>query len=141
VATVFVDTGALYALADISDQNHETASNYFQRVAPVGRMLTTDYVFVETWFLIRARLGRPAALKFWDSMTSGVITVVGVSSVDLVRAREIAKAWADQDFSLVDCSSFAVMERLKLSEAFAFDVHFQIYRKSPKRDEAFLVVP
>ena len=29
------------------------------------------------------------------------------------------------DFSFTDCSSFAVMERLKIDTAFTFDMHFK----------------
>jgi hypothetical protein len=38
-----------------------------------GDLVTSDYVFVESWCLIRARLGRGAAMKYWDAMQSNVV--------------------------------------------------------------------
>jgi predicted nucleic acid-binding protein len=80
-------------------------------------------------------------MRFWDAMETGVVQVLGVRSDDLVNARAIARAWPDQDFSLVDCTSFAVMEGRGLEEALAFDAHFRVYRYGEARRRAFRVVP
>ncbi|MCU0727124.1 MAG: hypothetical protein MUE73_15285 [Planctomycetes bacterium] len=45
------------------------------------------------------------------------------------------------DFSLVDCTSFAVMERHGIEEAFALDDHFRLYRYGPGRRRSFGVLP
>jgi len=37
------------------------------------------------------------------------------------------RVYTDKTFSYVDCSSFAVMERLRITAAFAFDPHFEQY--------------
>ena len=137
---IFVDTGAFYALADKGDTNHAAALTIFEARGTAGELCTSDYVFVESWCLIRARLGRAAAMRFWDAMQSEVVKTYGISSQDLGRARAIASEWPDQDFSLVDCSSFALMERLRVDEALAFDRHFGIYRFGPGRQRAFRIV-
>ena len=139
VPALFVDTGAFYAAADVSDRHHAAAESTFRMRGPAGDLLTSDYVFVETWCLLRARLGRAAAMAFWDALGSGVVRVLGVTSQDLVRARAIARSWKDQDFSLVDCTSFALMEREHVEEAFAYDGHFAVYRFGPNRRRAFRV--
>ena len=46
----------------------------------------------------------------------------------------------DQDFSLVDRTSFAVMERLGLERAASFDEDFAVYRWGPGRRRAFDVL-
>jgi predicted nucleic acid-binding protein len=139
VPAIFVDTGAFYAVADRGDRNHATATSVFEARGMAGDVVTSDYVFVESWCLIRARLGREAAMQFWDAMRSGIVTMHGVTSEDLAGARAIAGAWPDQDFSLIDCTSFALMERLRLDEALAFDSHFRIYRYGGRRERAFRV--
>jgi len=139
VPAIFVDTGAFYALADSSDRNHRMAISLFEARGTAGDTVTSDYVFVESWCLIRARLGRPAALRFWDAMQSDVVRTYGVTSLDLLNARAIAASWPDQDFSLIDCTSFALMERLGLDEALAFDSHFRVYRYGARRERAFRV--
>ena len=51
-------------------------------------------------------------MKYWDAMETGVVQVLGVRSEELVHARVIARDWHGQDFSLVDCTSFAVIIKL-----------------------------
>ena len=47
------------------------------------------------------------------------------SSPDLEdQARQILRKYDDQDFSYVDAVSFALMQEIKITEAFAFDRHF-----------------
>ena len=137
---IFVDTGAFYALADAGDRNHSTARSVFEARGMAGDLVTSDYVFVESWCLIRARLGRGAATKYWDAMQSDVVKTYGVTTKDLSSARAIASSWPDQDFSLIDCTSFALMERLRLDEALAFDRHFRVYRYGLRRERAFRII-
>ena len=130
---------SFYAVADESDRNHGAARSVFEARAAAGDLVTSDYVFVESWCLLRARLGRTAAIRFWDAMQTGVVRVFGVTSADVVHARRIVADWPDQEFSLVDCTSFALMERLHFDEALAFDAHFRTYRHGPGRKLAFRV--
>lgn len=123
----FVDTSGFYALADRSDRHHLAARSALSRRAG-SEWITTDHVVVETWLLVRARLGYRPALRFWDDLAAGLATVAGISSADLGHARAIAGAWRDQEFSFVDCTSFAFVERLGLTQAVAFDAHFRIFR-------------
>lgn len=138
---LFVDTGGFYAVADADDRGHETATPVFEARGRAGDLVTSDYVFVESWCLIRARLGRPAAMGFWDAMAAGTVRVLGVGSDDLRRARAIVREWADQDFSLVDATSFALIERHGIAEALALDGHFRVFRAGPRRSRALRVLP
>ncbi len=54
--------------------------------------------------------------------------MVAVTPNDEERAWDIFSKYRDQDFSFVDCTSFAVMERIKLSTAFSFDRHFSVMK-------------
>jgi len=114
-------------LADRSDRHHLAARSALARRGG-SEWITTDHVMVETWLLVRARLGYTVALRFWDDLAGGLATVAGVSSNDLSRARAIAREWRDQEFSFVDATSFAFIERLGLMSALAFDTHFRIFR-------------
>src|SRR5262245_43018405 len=141
VAALFVDTGAFYAVADRSDSHHQEAEAVFRHRSTAGDLVTTDHVMVESWILLRAHLGRDAAMRFWDAMETGVVKVLGVTSADFVHARRIAREWPDQPFSMVDCTSFAAMERSNIREAFAFDRHFRIYRYGAGRPMSFRIIP
>jgi predicted nucleic acid-binding protein len=141
MSALFVDTGAFFATADTSDRHHEAAKATFVARGTAGDLVTSDHVVIETWYLLRSRLGRPAAMRFWDAMETGVVKVIGITSEDFVQARQIARRWPDQAFSIVDCTSFAAMERLRITQAFAFDKHFGLYRYGKARNRAFEMVP
>jgi predicted nucleic acid-binding protein len=49
-------------------------------------------------------------------------------------------SWRDQDFSVVDRTSFAVMQRLGIERAASLDEHFAIFRFGVKRRRSFTVV-
>ena len=103
-------------------------------------LVTSDHVLVETWLLLRHRLGRHAAEGFWRSLSHGAARVESVGPADLDVAWEIGTAFADQDFSLVDRTSFAVMRRLGLVRVASFDDHFAVFRFGPGGRQAFDVL-
>jgi predicted nucleic acid-binding protein len=138
---MLVDTGAWYAVADTSDRHHEEASRFYAEHAGQTSFLTTDLIVAETWALLTAHLGRAAALTFWQTLRDTRIPISTVEPVDLEAAWHIAQAFSDQAFSFVDCATFALMERLGIHEAFAFDAHFLVYRFGPGRERAFRRFP
>lgn len=135
--TIFVDIGAWYSLADRADRHHEAASAFYLAQAGHAQLVTSSLVLSETFTLLSARLGRAAALRFWDALREARIDVVAVDSADLEAAWRLAQAFPDQGFSVTDCTSFAVMERLGIEDAFAFDAHFLVYRYGRSRGKAF----
>jgi len=136
---IFVDTGAFYALADKTDKYHQRAAKYYNKVYQPGLFITSNFVFSESWTLIHHKLGKPAARAFWRKIRSGIIFLHHINPIDLERGWEISNKYNDQDFSLVDCTSFAVMERLKIYKAFTFDSHFSLFRT--KTNQAFICQP
>jgi predicted nucleic acid-binding protein len=63
-----------------------------------------------------------------------------VGPADLETAWQIGLDWKDQDFSIVDRTSFAVMRRLGMERAASLDDHFAIFRFGPKRRQSFTIV-
>ncbi len=139
--SILVDTGAWYALADASDRHHAEARAFYEEHAGRVSLLTTDLIMGETWTLLNAHLGRPAALRFWGGLRELNVPIVTPEPSDLEAAWRIAQAFPDQAFSLVDCATLAVMERLGVSEAFAFDAHFLVYRYGADLQRAFRCLP
>lgn len=135
--SLFVDTSAFYATLDRSDRWNARAKELLVRAEP---LLTTDHVLFETWRLARDRSGYTAAERFWGSLRRGVVTIEHVTPTDLDTAWRIGEAFADQQFSMVDRTSFAVMERLGIHRAVAFDDDFAVYRFGPRRERAFEVL-
>jgi len=135
--SLFVDTSIWYAAADKSDEGNVPA----KAVLSAGeQLITTDHVLVETWTLIHHRLGKRAAERFWEVLRSGSATVETVVAADLDSAWEIGKVYRDQDFSIIDRTSFAVMQRLGVERVASLDDHFAVFRYGPNRRFAFTVV-
>lgn len=135
--SLFVDTSVWYAAADAADRSNARAKEILAAGDP---LVTTDHVLVETWTLLRWRLHRSAAEAFWRGIRSGVASLEPVGPADLQAAWTIGLDFPDQDFSLVDRTSFAVMERLGLERAASFDDDFAVYRWGPGRRYAFEVI-
>jgi uncharacterized protein len=135
--SLFVDTSAWYAAADRADRSHRRATTVLARGED---LVTTDHVLVETWLLLHHRLGRRAAERFWEGLRSGVASVEPVVPADLEVAWAVADRFPDQDFSIVDRTSFASMLRLGLRRVATFDDGFAVFRFGPGRRLAFEVV-
>ena len=135
--SIFVDTSMWYAAADSSDASNRRAKTILKADES---LVTTDHILVETWTLLHHRLGRDAAERFWDGLRSGIADVEAVGMADLEAAWQMGLAWKDQDFSLVDRTSFAVMRRLGIERAASLDEHFAIFRFGPRNRHAFTVV-
>ncbi len=100
-------------------------------------LVTSDHVLAETWRLIHHFLSAHAAEAFWEGLRSGVATIEQTTSADLEAAWAIGRRFPDQDFSLVDRTSFALMERLGIRQVISFDDDFAIFRYGRNRNNAF----
>jgi uncharacterized protein len=135
--TLFVDTSAWYAAADPDDHNSTRA----KEILGAGEaLLTTDHVLVESWLLVRRRLGSAAAERLWEGLRSGLATLESVGAADLQAAWSIGQLFSKHDFSIIDRTSFAVMERLGVHSVATFDSDFAVYRFGRDRRRAFTVV-
>jgi predicted nucleic acid-binding protein len=133
--SVFVDTSAWFAASNRKDRYHQRALDL---MSGPDELVTSSFVVVETWLLLNSRLGFGAAEKFvtwW-----GAATLEFVKPVDFDYARQMPEGFGDQFFSLVDRTSFALMERLGISRAISFDDDFVVYRYGPGRGQAFEVL-
>ena len=102
--------------------------------------VTTDHVLVETWLLLNSRSSHAAAERFWHGLRRGVADVETVNAHDIEAAWLIGESFSDQSFSLIDRTSFAVMQRLGLTQVASLDDDFAIYRYGRARDKAFEVL-
>jgi len=124
--SVFVDTGAWYALADRTDQHHTRAvKKYPALLKQHPHLTTTNLVVAETYILIRRALGHQSAISFLNNLSSSPrITKIYSDTTLEFKAEKILAKYQDQDFSYTDAVSFAAMRELKIGKAFAFDSHF-----------------
>jgi predicted nucleic acid-binding protein len=126
---VFVDTSALVALADRDDQFHAAAT---QKLSLLRRerlpQVITNYILAETYTRLRRLLGLPATLQFGYGVrrliSEGQISLIYADPALDEAAWDIFHHYADQDFSFVDCTSFAWLRTAGEVTVFAFDDHF-----------------
>lgn len=119
----FVDTSFWVALALSRDERHATAVA-LSRSGP-GPLTTTNHVLGETWTFLRRRDSHLVAMQFLRGARR--LKLLAVQHVDEAIERE-AWRWLERHderpYSFVDSTSFAVMRRLRLREALAFDGDF-----------------
>jgi len=135
---LFVDTSIFYAAVDSSDASNRKAKSI---LASEEALSTSNLVLAESWNLIHNKIGRAAAERFWGGARRSALEIEPVTSSDLDQAWQSGIDWPDQDFSLVDRTSFALMQRLGITSVATLDSDFAIYRYGPRRKRIFTVVP
>lgn len=116
--SAFVDTSAFFATLDRDDRH---SARVAERLASEESLIATDHVLFETWRLTRDRLGQGVADRFWAAL-------------------RIGESFPDQSFSIVDRTSFTVMERLGVHRAISLDDDFAVYRFGGRRERAFEIL-
>jgi len=125
---VFVDTGAFYSLLDRSDAFHEDTTRCLKQFAKEKvSLVTSNFIIGESHALILTRLGPAQGRSFLKTILQGRVAIERVSEADEERAREIIFKQKDKTYTYTDATSFAMMERLEIRKAFAFDRHFVQY--------------
>jgi uncharacterized protein len=126
VRTVFVDTSAFVALRNESEIEHERARTTLAGLLADGvSLFTSNYVFAETYTALMVRVGREEAIEWGRRFrASGAIELVRLDQEVEDEAWEILERHSDKNWSYVDATSFALIERDGGGEAFALDTHF-----------------
>jgi predicted nucleic acid-binding protein len=123
-----VDTSAWYALIDTGERARPRVARAL-REAIEGRyrIITTNLIVAETHALLLRRFGRDVALAFLREIRSEPNVVVESTreAEDLARLDWLER-FEDQDFSLTDAVSFAVMSERRISKALTLDPHFSV---------------
>lgn len=120
---IFIDTSALYALADRTQQQHARAADLFDQAGSAGEtFLTHNYVLSETIALIEHRLGRKLALRVAESSHFFAIEWITADIHDQALAR--LRRSRNRGAGFIDQVSFLVMRKHRVDTAFAFDRDF-----------------
>ncbi|MBU2214284.1 PIN domain-containing protein [Patescibacteria group bacterium] len=125
---IFCDTSAVIALANKKDQYHNQAAKKLKSFlkVPDNTLLVTTHILAETVTRVQQKVSKDAAIKVGNMlMQNPRIEIMNPPNSIIEKAWSIFQKYKDQDFSLVDCISFAVMQDLKIKKAFAFDKHFK----------------
>ena len=127
-AEVFVDTSAWYPLIVARHPDHARLGTALRElIHDHRRLVTTNLVVAETHALLLRRVGRAAALTFVQTVDEPPNVVVRSSrELEAAAERNWLARYDDQDFSLADAVSFAVMTDRGIREALTLDRHFAV---------------
>jgi predicted nucleic acid-binding protein len=125
-AELFVDTSAWYALALPKDPAHARLARALrERVGHGVRVVTTNLIVAETQALLLRRVGRGPAEAFARVVrASPNLVVTSTPELEAAALDEWIARCEDQDLSLTDAVSFAVMAERGIRDALTQDRHF-----------------
>jgi predicted nucleic acid-binding protein len=123
---LFADTSGWIALFDKSDKYHRPAAQMLQSLKGQNLFfLTSDYILDETLTHLLYTSGRQVAISFgrWI-VTSSYVEITRVNEEIWTAAWKMFQAFHDKEWAFTDCTSFVLMQRRYLWQAFTFDHHF-----------------
>jgi predicted nucleic acid-binding protein len=119
----FLDSSAIYALADRNDTDHENVLGFYRERAT--EYLTHEVILLEAFSLIAKRLHKEAAIDWIDALKrSPRLNIVPPSPELIERGWQRCARFADKEWDWIDCISFEFMEANRLRDALSLDHHF-----------------
>lgn len=122
--SAFVDTSALYALLVRTEEGHADVSGAFERLLrDSSDLVTSNYVLVETVALLQRRFGLDAV----RDLEARLVPLLAVRWIDQplhARSMERMRRANRRGLSLVDCTSFTLMDADGIEIALALDQDF-----------------
>jgi uncharacterized protein len=120
----FADTSYYIALLSERDQHHDKAVTLAQALD--GQVVTTDFVLVEVGNWLSQSADRPLFLELLDMLAADPQTaVIPATRMLFEEGCALFARRKDKNWSLTDCTSFAVMHQQGLQEALTADHHFE----------------
>jgi predicted nucleic acid-binding protein len=138
MAAILVDTGILYAMADIDDAWHESVKTFLQNMTDA--LLVPLTVLPEICYLLNTHLGQESERKLIASIIQGELKIEGMTHDDFRRSFQLLETYSDMNIGFVDASVVAIAERLKIHRILSTDrKHFSIIR--PRHCQTFDLLP
>ncbi len=131
--SIFVDTAGWACLLLSGDVHNKLAAHYYSSAyreaqrSKFPTIVTSNYVLSELVAVITSRKIelRQSAIKFVNILQSEVhVTVIHIDKDTDQLGWDKLKMYTDKHWSLVDATSFILMERLMIKNALTTDVHF-----------------
>lgn len=128
--SILLDTGALVALLDKSEKNHEACKVFFREFK--GKFITTEPVLTEALYLLGPSVSaQKICIEF---ILRGGATLVPQSASSLVRAGELIGKYHDVPMDFADATLVTLAEETGSTEIFTLDRRgFTVYRIHGKK--------
>lgn len=126
---LFVDTSAWAALASRRDSNHQSALQVRNQIVGQYVLVTSNYVLDELYTLLLMNIGYLACVKFKQQLDA--LQTKELLTIEWITEERSTASWqtferfnSDKEWSFTDCTSYALMKELEMTEVFTFDHHF-----------------
>lgn len=127
--SLFVDTSGWASLFVRNQPHYLQADRYFRlAVQQQKRIVTTNYLIAELVALLNSPLQIPRLQIFTivDAIkTVSYVEIIYIDDLTDTSAWELCKSRPDKAWSLVDCTSFLIMQKFGIQEALTTDRHFE----------------
>ena len=125
-ADIFVDTSGWFPLVDPEDRAHAAVAQAMRSaITTRRRIVTSNLVVAETHALIMRRINRVAALAFLrEVVRAPTLVISSTPELEIAATGDWLERYDDQEFSLTDAVSFAIMKERGIRDALAVDHHF-----------------
>lgn len=119
MASLIADSGAIYGLYDADDRYHTRLRDFL--ASERGLVIIPTVILSEIGYLLQARLGITAELRFLHDISIGAFTLEPFLPPDVHRCRALLKTYADLRLGLADASVIATAERLGVRRILTVD--------------------
>ncbi|MDX2231856.1 MAG: PIN domain-containing protein [Leptolyngbyaceae cyanobacterium bins.349] len=127
--SLFVDTSGWASLFIPTELLHPKALQVFQLARQQRyEIVTTNYIIAELVSLLDSRMRAPRSqlFQYVDVIRDDAnLNLVHIDPAIDAAAWMLCKTRPDKNWSLVDCTSFVIMEQLGVQQAMTTDQHFE----------------
>ena len=123
---VLIDTSAVVALLDDSDQFHEDATLFFEN-PPNVRWISLNVTAHETFTRLRYNHSIARGIQGYDFLRSDSVRVLHFEEDDDLQAKQLLEKYNDQVLSYHGALCAAVMISTGIYKVFGFDKDFFVF--------------
>lgn len=132
---LFLDISFVIALELTDERYHSGAKQYWQGLKTSSlQLVTLSYVFDEIVTFFNSRNRHDKAIEVGNRLlNSPTVQIIHVDEALFFEAWQYFQKHDDKSYSLTDCISFLVMDRLNIQASLTFDQHFVLagYQRVP----------
>ncbi|MCL4385578.1 MAG: PIN domain-containing protein [Actinobacteria bacterium] len=122
---IFVDTCAFIALIDSDDEYNFLAAELFKKATKANeKFFTSNYIILETIFLLQRKLGLSAVNDFKRFMLP-LINMIWIDEKIHDNCLNNLISAERNKISFTDYTSFYILDNFKIDAVFTFDKHFK----------------
>jgi predicted nucleic acid-binding protein len=121
----FVDTSFWIAFLNARESRNHLAVSCLRQAVRCCKLYISDFVVFETLTYLNCTLKRhDYAVVFYKKLNMLAQNMLYVNDIDRKESLRVFFTYSDARFSMTDCSSFVLMQRLGIRAFLGFDNHF-----------------